>query len=172
MIWVILFVLLILWFVFSGKNNSENGNQAYVEEIVEKNIELVEKGVEIYNDLITLIKKNTEFRNFGFSRYPHFVIRERCIMIAMLITASSDSLHYYEEVYNKIQENEKELCNYSIENISDCEELCSWLISDDSIKDYESEYAVVRTIGMLRKIDDGEYVLDGGTVVEQILKRI
>lgn len=128
--------------------------------------------MEIYNDLITVIEKNIEFRNFVFSRYPHFIIRQHNIMIAMPILVSSDSIYYFEEVYSKIKEKERKLSNYCIENISDCEELCSWLISDDSIQDYGSEYAVVRTIGLLRKIDDGEYVLDGGTIVKEILKRI
>ena len=171
MIWVILFVLLILWFVFRGKNNSENGNQAYVEEIVEKNIDVVEKGVEIYNDLITIIERNDEFKNFVSNRCPHFIIRERNIMVAVPISSSCDTIHYFEEVYNKIQEKDRDLFNYWIENISDCEELCSWLISDDSIQDYNYDYAVVRTIGRLRENDDSEYVLDGGTVVKKILNR-
>ena len=142
------------------------------KKTIELNIEVVEKGVEVYKDLIALIERNIKFRDSVCSRYPHFIIRQHNIMIAIPIASSSDTVHYFEEVYNKIKEEEKGLCNYWVENISDCEELCSWLISDDCIQDYGHGYAVVRTIGMLRKTDDSEYVLDGGTIVEEILKRI
>lgn len=170
MFWVILFII-ILWFIFRNENNKENTSKAILAGIIKENIDVVEKGIKIYNDLITLIGKNQEFKKIVSSMYPHFIIRERNIMVAIPISSSRDTLHYFEEVYHKIQEKERDLYKYWIENISDCKELCSWLINDDSIQDYNSDYAIVCGIGRLRKNDDSSYFFDGETVVEEILNK-